>query len=67
MERLISWRGLTKPSISRRARLLHNIYAWMRIVSESLNVYLDENHMSQTYSRALAPVAASCAMTSARC
>ncbi|KAG5659935.1 hypothetical protein KAF25_003457 [Fusarium avenaceum] len=44
MERLISWRGLTKPSISRRARLLHNIYAWMRIVSESLNVYRDENH-----------------------
>nr|RBQ95924.1 hypothetical protein FVER53263_08468 [Fusarium verticillioides] len=44
MERLISWRGLTKPRISRRARLLHNIYAWMRIVSESLNVYLDENH-----------------------
>ncbi|KAF4448082.1 hypothetical protein F53441_8474 [Fusarium austroafricanum] len=42
MERLISWRGLTKPSISRRARLLHNIYAWMRIVSESLNVYLSE-------------------------
>ncbi|KAJ3538811.1 hypothetical protein NM208_g5738 [Fusarium decemcellulare] len=44
MERLISWRGLTKPSISRRARLLHNIYAWMRIVSESTNVYRDENH-----------------------
>ncbi|ENH75526.1 Arginine metabolism regulation protein II [Fusarium oxysporum f. sp. cubense race 1] len=48
MERLISWRGLTKPSISRRARLLHNIYAWMRIVSESLNVYLDENHAIET-------------------
>ncbi|KAF4446776.1 arginine metabolism regulation ii [Fusarium albosuccineum] len=44
MERLISWRGLTKPSISRRARLLHNVYAWMRIVSESTNVYRDENH-----------------------
>ncbi|KAJ4117512.1 hypothetical protein NW768_010875 [Fusarium equiseti] len=48
MERLISWRGLTKPSISRRARLLHNIYAWMRIVSESLNVYRDENHAIET-------------------
>ncbi|KAF4965710.1 hypothetical protein FSARC_6493 [Fusarium sarcochroum] len=48
MERLISWRGLTKPSISRRARLLHNIYAWMRIVSESLNVYSDESHAIET-------------------
>ncbi|GKU15342.1 unnamed protein product [Fusarium langsethiae] len=48
MERLISWRGLTKPSISRRARLLHNIYAWMRIVSESLNVFHDENHAIET-------------------
>ncbi|KAF4990261.1 hypothetical protein FGRMN_8569 [Fusarium graminum] len=48
MERLISWRGLTKPSISRRARLLHNIYAWMRIVSESLNVYRDENNAIET-------------------
>jgi arginine metabolism regulation protein II len=44
MERLISWRGLTKPSISRRARILHNIYAWMRIVSESTYVFRDENH-----------------------
>ncbi|KAF9771355.1 hypothetical protein IL306_011014 [Fusarium sp. DS 682] len=61
MERLISWRGLTKPSISRRARLLHNIYAWMRIVSESLNVYRDENHAIETpfrapNSRAQAPI-----------
>ncbi|KAG8672308.1 hypothetical protein FPOAC1_005572 [Fusarium poae] len=48
MERLISWRGLTKPRISRRARLLHNIYAWMRIVSESLNVFHDENHAIET-------------------
>ncbi|RMJ09884.1 hypothetical protein CDV36_010482 [Fusarium kuroshium] len=47
MERLISWRGLTKPSISRRARILHNIYAWMRIVSESTYVFRDENHAIQ--------------------
>ncbi|KAM5344184.1 hypothetical protein ACJ41O_012721 [Fusarium nematophilum] len=48
MERLISWRGLTKPTISRRARLLHNIYAWMRIVSESTHVFHDENHAIET-------------------
>ncbi|KAL0937492.1 C6 transcription factor [Colletotrichum truncatum] len=42
MERLIRRRGLKKPKLSRRARLFHNIYAWMRIVSESTNV-LHEN------------------------
>ncbi|KAF5022186.1 hypothetical protein F66182_5773 [Fusarium sp. NRRL 66182] len=47
MERLITWRGLSKPSISRRARLLHNIYAWMRIVSESLNIYRDEDDAAE--------------------
>lgn len=44
MEYLISLRGLRKPSISRRARLLHNIYAWMRIVSESTHVFDGESH-----------------------
>lgn len=42
MERLIRHRGLTKRVISRRARLLHNVYAWMRIISESTNVLHDE-------------------------
>lgn len=38
MEHLIRSRGLKKPTVSRRARSLHNVYAWMRIVSESTNV-----------------------------
>ncbi|TDZ61768.1 Arginine metabolism regulation protein II [Colletotrichum trifolii] len=42
MERLIRHRGLTKAKLSRRARLFHNIYAWMRVVSESTHV-LDED------------------------
>lgn len=46
MEYLISLRGLMKPSISRRARLLHNIYAWMRIVSESTYVFY-ETHAAE--------------------
>ncbi|KAK1702629.1 fungal-specific transcription factor domain-containing protein [Colletotrichum acutatum] len=43
MERLIRVRGLRKPKLSRRARLLHNIYAWMRIVSESTKTFHDES------------------------
>lgn len=42
MERLIRTRGLQKSKLSRRARLLHNIYAWMRIVSESTKTFHDE-------------------------
>lgn len=38
MERLIRKRGFAKPKMSRKIRLLHNIYAWMRIVSESTHV-----------------------------
>ncbi|KAB8238720.1 transcription factor domain-containing protein [Aspergillus alliaceus] len=38
MERLARLRGLTKLAVSRRAHLLHSIYAWMRIVSESTNM-----------------------------
>lgn len=37
-ERLIRFRGLAKQVVSRRARSLHHIYAWMRIVSESTNI-----------------------------
>jgi arginine metabolism regulation protein II len=47
MERLIRYRGLAKPVISRRARLLHNVYAWMRIISESTNVLHDEIPLSE--------------------
>lgn len=43
MERLIRLRGLAKPVVSRRARLLHHIYAWIRIVSESTHVLYQEN------------------------
>ncbi|KAF4810945.1 Arginine metabolism regulation protein II [Colletotrichum siamense] len=46
MERLIRVRGLTKPKLSRRARLFHNIYAWMRIVSESTKVLHDESQIT---------------------
>ncbi|KAK1623158.1 fungal-specific transcription factor domain-containing protein [Colletotrichum phormii] len=42
MERLIRVRGLRKSKLSRRARLLHNVYAWMRIVSESTKTFHDE-------------------------
>lgn len=47
MERLIRQRGLTKRVISRRARLLHNVYAWMRVISESTNVLHDEHLLSE--------------------
>lgn len=47
MERLIRYRGLTKQTISRRARLLHNVYAWMRIISESTNVLHDAPLLSE--------------------
>lgn len=51
MEYLITLRGLTKPSISRRARLLHNIYAWMRIVSESTHVLGENQTVEASYIR----------------
>ncbi|KAJ5381151.1 fungal-specific transcription factor domain-containing protein [Penicillium cataractarum] len=35
MEYLIRLRGLVKPHISRRARLLHHMYTWLRILTES--------------------------------
>lgn len=46
MEWLIRCRGLVKPIISRRARLLHNVYAWMRIISESTHVLQETNHIA---------------------
>ncbi|KAL4864931.1 hypothetical protein BDV12DRAFT_211330 [Aspergillus spectabilis] len=45
MEHLIRSRGLKKPNVSRRARSLHNVYAWMRIVSESTNVAYEQRVM----------------------
>ena len=34
-ERLIRLRGLAKPRLSRKARLLHHIYGYLRIIAES--------------------------------
>lgn len=34
-ERLLRLRGLTKRTPSRRARLLHHVYTWLRIIGES--------------------------------
>ena len=34
-ERLLRLRGLTKREVSRRARLLHHVYTWLRIIGES--------------------------------
>lgn len=40
-ERLLRLRGLAKRWISRRARLLHHVYTWIRIVGESTYVLHD--------------------------
>ena len=40
-ERLLRVRGLAKREISRKARMLHHIYTWVRIVSESTYVLHD--------------------------
>lgn len=42
MEYLIRLRGLVKPRISRRARLLHYMYTWLRILNESTLVLHNE-------------------------
>ncbi|KAF2846164.1 hypothetical protein T440DRAFT_433100 [Plenodomus tracheiphilus IPT5] len=34
-ERLVRLRGLAKRDVSRRARLLHHVYTWLRIIGES--------------------------------
>jgi arginine metabolism regulation protein II len=34
-ERLLRLRGLAKRELSRRARLLHHVYTWLRIIGES--------------------------------
>ncbi|KAI7775071.1 hypothetical protein LA080_007407 [Diaporthe eres] len=40
-ERLLRLRGLAKRHISRRVRLLHHVYTWMRIMGESTYVIHD--------------------------
>ncbi|KAJ5747652.1 uncharacterized protein N7511_009348 [Penicillium nucicola] len=40
-ERLLRLRGLSKTRISKKARLLHHVYTWLRIVGESTFVLHD--------------------------
>jgi arginine metabolism regulation protein II len=40
-ERLLRIRGLSKRTISRKARMLHHVYTWLRIVGESTYVLHD--------------------------
>lgn len=40
-ERLLRTRGLAKRTISRKARMLHHVYTWLRIVGESTYVLHD--------------------------
>lgn len=47
-ERLLRVRGLPKRSISQKARLLHHVYTWIRIVGESTFV-LHENAPSRPF------------------
>lgn len=42
-ERLLRIRGLAKRTISRKARMLHHVYTWLRIVGESTYVLHDYN------------------------
>ncbi|KAF5012029.1 hypothetical protein FDECE_1888 [Fusarium decemcellulare] len=43
LEKIIRYRGLAKRTLSRRARLLHHIYAWVRIVSETTRMHSGES------------------------
>lgn len=40
-ERLVRMRGLAKRDISRKARMLHHVYTWVRIIGESTYVLHD--------------------------
>ncbi|KAJ5194048.1 Protein of unknown function DUF3468 [Penicillium cf. griseofulvum] len=42
-ERVLRLRGLSKTRISKKARLLHHVYTWLRIVGESTFVLHGEN------------------------
>lgn len=50
-ERLVRLRGLAKRHISRRARLLHHMYTWIRIVGESTYVLHDLKMSTSTVPR----------------
>lgn len=47
-ERLLRLRGLHKIKISKKARLLHHVYTWLRIVGESTFVLHDYNLSSSS-------------------
>jgi arginine metabolism regulation protein II len=47
-ERLLRLRGLSKTKISKKARLLHHVYTWLRIVGESTFVLHDYNLSSSS-------------------
>ena len=47
-ERLLRVRGLAKRQISRRARLLHHMYTWVRIVGESTYVLHEDKAANVT-------------------
>lgn len=46
-ERLLRTRGLAKRHISRRMRMLHHVYTWIRILGESLYVLHDTRAYQQ--------------------
>lgn len=43
-ERLVRLRGLAKRQFSRRARLLHHVYTWLRIIGESTFILHDHQN-----------------------
>ncbi|XPS81319.1 hypothetical protein M3J07_013283 [Ascochyta lentis] len=66
-ERLVRLRGITKHKASRRARLLHHVYTWHRIIGESTFVLHDHKNtllqgkIERTFrNKAPAPVIGSC-------
>ncbi|KAF2628069.1 hypothetical protein BU25DRAFT_410190 [Macroventuria anomochaeta] len=66
-ERLVRLRGITKHKASRRARLLHHVYTWHRIIGESTFVLHDHKNallqgkIERTFrNHAPAPVIGSC-------
>jgi arginine metabolism regulation protein II len=48
-ERLLRLRGLSKTRISKKARLLHHVYTWLRIVGESTFVLHEETHSPSSF------------------
>lgn len=52
-ERLLRIRGLAKRHISRKARMLHHVYTWLRIVGESTYVLHDYKTLESFVEKAL--------------